>query len=371
MILILLTNKELIAAADFGFTLNAGFAQSTVNLSVTNSVPMDVETLIFEKDSNGLIHVSAEKLDKQVLNCFSSTISVNSKLVILDVNYAEDFELPQIVQRTAAANRDGCMVFGMYVNSNSFAMVLSPKFDINCTSNKLFVNGVSTVDLVYQNYYVIILEKDANLTVDALNITTGQTQSQTHTAPSYTNTSGLTDNIRLQTGFQIGSWGMSANKGDADKFLQFVKMQVTGSLASTNLGTYADGTFSTGATLVKNLLTVGSETFTRKPLELSRQLQNITRIHEEQLQKSETGSRKSYEDRIEGIKLFADCIEGYNKTNLLAKTQDGRVENEVFHKLHAQRTGKISYSLIDAQTHGDYGKKLPSRQKWDVTLTLR
>jgi hypothetical protein len=182
---------------------------------------------------------------------------------------------------------------------------------------------------------------------------------------TWTDTTALTSPITWKQNIILGPW-IQTIIAKTDLAIQWVKAEILGTPASTDLGALTGTTFGSGATLVGSVLTIDSEQFNKVQLKLSPQIQKILKI-QSPVTKEVVSSQLAYEERLKAVQIHATNVRGVNGSSLLCEVQPGVEQDLVFHKLTGEEI-TVSYKFIDNQGDGPISTKKPSNEQWSVML---
>ena len=216
--------------------------------------------------------------------------------------------------------------------------------------------------------------KTADLSVELYENAVGAT-SYTQAGASYSYAVAQDGVITWKSGIELGPWGMSPDIVDIDRMIQVVRAEIDGiAMSSGNLGTLTGTNFANyAATYAAGVLTLNGVQYTRQPLTLSSQIQNILRLDSQEVTGDIHSSRKTYMERIESLQVYANSlvVQGYNHTNLIAIVKPNEeVRNEQYHRVRGENI-ELYYEVVDAQTHLEIGTTHPDYEIWSVILSVR
>ena len=370
--------EDILRVCACGFVIRAFKVLENVGIEEVASIPNSIKALRFKKVASGKVEINAIKRNDAEVLCFRTPVlSATSQFVIADnQRTVESFEVPILFQKTVLANRDGCLVASFRTpNQSGFAIVVCPQFEVYVTSNVLHVNAVSTgLACTANKNYIITIERTADLQVELLEVG-GSVVSFTETDTIFGGSAAIDDDFTWMSGIEVGPWATSSEATDVDKMLQVIRAETEGSPNSSNLGNYAAGAFgSFGATYADGVLSKGGVDYTRQPLLLSEQLQNVLRLNTEEVQGTKHSERKAYIERVAGLNVYGTGahVVGYNGSELLAIcNKNDEVQNEHFHSISGNFVD-LTYEIVDAQTK--LARSVVSHhkgEKWAVTCSVR
>jgi len=295
----------------FSFRVRAGQLIDLKHCTKTADLPTKTQKL-YVQSTSGTIEVWADDntaLVKVLQGDFA--LPSDCRLCLQGMDQTS-FPIPQYQTLTALATTTRgtmCMAIKSATDAN-YMVFESNLFKLAIANNILVVNEVSTALTIAHGTRMVIScsFRDTKIEVSVLNIDSSSLQQYASTAAeaSFVAQSGYTVNYKCpgDTGFELSGLIMVYENDDGleKKLVQEIQQCWSGS--EEDLGTYSNGSFTSGASLAGDVLDLVFRTFTRVVPKIDRELQNIFRLDEEIFQTT-IATKHGYTNRISSVVVRA------------------------------------------------------------------
>lgn len=340
------------------FRLRAGAVYEPKRFVVNNAIPTGARQLIFSRSSSQKIEVH---VDDGTLICTSACIvDTTTRFGMLGV-VNQTIEIPKHRTVVAAGGEvNAIIVLAFQTADINQILYWSDLFKIELTSGDIFVNGIdSTLTTTTGPHLLLVSIEGGVLTVLHSGI---NSEGAVQAVSAYTGETDPTIGLpsHRQAFVSGGTLGAVVEFRNSSSSLASKAWAVVSSLHTTplnrsfDMGTYTNGTFSSGFTYDEDsgLLTTGSDTWDRQRFELSEELRNIFGLSS-RVVFGQTIGRKAYDRRVHSI-VIRELACG--RSAIGDKLEEIPVENRddvvAIHKKKLECRSKIAtfqIHMVDAQ----------------------
>ena len=295
----------------FSFRVRAGQLIDLVHCTKTADLPTKTQKLYVDSTAGTIDVWADEKTTTTKVLQSNFALPADCRLCLQGLDETT-FPIPQYrTLKTLTTTTKGTLCMAIKSATDADYLVFeSNLFKLAVANNILVVNEVSTgLTLSHATRMVISCSfVDTEIEVSVLDIDNSLLQQYASSAaePNFVVQSTYSANSRCpgDTGFQLSGLIMVYDNDDKleKKLLQEIEQCWSGS--EIDLGQYDNGSFTSGASLDNDVLSVVFQDYTRVVPKISRELQSIFRVDEE-IFETTVSSRHGYTDRISSVLVRA------------------------------------------------------------------